>query len=48
MGMGKEKQQGLDHRHMMHRASDMGGGLVTWGRAAGVVSIDRFPVEMKA
>lgn len=36
VGMGKEKQQGLDHRHVMHRASDMGGGLVTcggsWGR----------------
>lgn len=28
VGMGKDKQQGLDPRHVMHRASDMGG---LWG-----------------
>lgn len=34
MGMGKEKQQGLDHRHMMHRASDMGGGAGDLGEGS--------------
>lgn len=37
VGMGKEKQQGLDHRHGMHRASD-GGGLVTCGGSWGGVN----------
>lgn len=45
VGIGKDKQQGLDPRHVMHRASFIRG---IGGGATRVVSTDRFPVEMKA